>query len=131
VFAAVVAVISLAGLFAAAAAIPRGQRETLFGSARGSVLFVLVAVIAAVALGVALRRASRVRLAPRGRAAVRVGRWVALGLLVVGLVLAFEPDAAPAGLVAVALASVAALFSLALELDFEPPDHAPPPGTPR
>ena len=119
VFAAVAAVISLAGLFAAAAAIPRGQHQTLFGSTRGSVLFVLVAVAAAVGLGVALRRASRVRLAPRARRAVRVLRWTSLGLLVAGLVLAFEPPAAPAGLTAVALASLGALFSLALELDFD------------
>jgi hypothetical protein len=122
VFAAVVAVISLAGLFAAAAAIPREQRETMFGSTRGSVLFVLVAVVAAVAFGVALRRVSRVRLALRGRRMVRAARWVALGLLVAGLLLAFVPAAALAGLVAVGLASVGALFSLALELDFEPPD---------
>jgi hypothetical protein len=127
VFAAVVAVISLAGLFAATAAIPRQQRETMFGSARGSVLFVLVAVVAAVAFGVALRRASRVRLARRGRRAVRAARWVALGLLVAGLLLAFVPATAPAGLAVMALASVGALFSLALELDFEPPD-APPGG---
>jgi hypothetical protein len=124
VFASVAAVIGMAGLFASSAAIPHNQRDTLFGSATGSVLFVAVAMAVAAALGIGLRRASRVTLGADARRVVRGGRWIGLGLLPCGLALSIRPDLVGAGLGTVAVTTVGLLFCVALELDFEAPKQS-------
>jgi hypothetical protein len=124
VFASVAVVIGMAGLFTSSAAIPRSQRETLFGSVTGSVLFVAVAMAMAAALGFGLRRAARATLSPGARRIVRPLRWAGLGFLLLGLTLSIMPAFVTAGLVIVAMATIWVLFFLALELDFESPDSA-------
>jgi hypothetical protein len=126
VFASVVAVIGMAGLFTSSAAIPRRQQDTLFGSAIGSALFVAVAMAVAVAIGVGLRRASRVALEPDARRVVRVVRWVALVLVVCGLTMSLQLGPVAVGLGIAVVATVGVLFCLALELDFEAPEQTPP-----
>jgi hypothetical protein len=121
VFASVAAVIGIAGVFTSSAAIPRSQRDTLFGSAAGSVLFVAVTMILAAAIGIGLRRASRPALGAGARRVARTARWVGLGLLLCGLVLSIRSDLMVAGLATVAVATVGVLFCFALELDFETP----------
>ena len=129
VFAAVAAVISLSGLFAAVASVPRAQDQSLLGSVPDSALFVVVALVVAAVAGVGLRRVSRVRLAPPWRVPLRLARWLLFVALVgfIGLALstAFVHPGASSTLVlfiAGSLVSATVLvFALALELNFEPP----------
>jgi hypothetical protein len=129
VFAAIAVIISLAGLFTAAAAIPERQTETMLGSAPGSVIFVLAAAVSAALLGVGLHAASKITLTTRRQRLVRRVRWFLLTLLTAAIVvaplwalasesggLALATGAAVAG-----ISSVLILLCVALELTFDAP----------
>jgi hypothetical protein len=129
VFAAVAAVISLAGLFAAVASVPRAQSQSLLGSAPNSALFVVVALVVAAVAGAGLRAASRLRVRPLWRVPLRVVRWLLFVALVgfIGLALSTvwaHPGASSTLVLFIAGSAICAtllVFALALELNFEPP----------
>lgn len=76
VVATIAIVLSIAGLFTSAAAVPADQGSTLLGSPERSVLFVVSALAGAVLFGAALRQASLLTLTRRWRTFVRVVRWL-------------------------------------------------------
>jgi hypothetical protein len=134
VFASIAVVIGLAGLFGQAAAIPRGQDDTLFGSLAASLLFVAVVVIAAAVLGFTLRAASRLTAPPGWRRGLRNLRWALLVVTAVGVgtALAVARTAGPgwglrSAVTAAFVGIVGLLFCFAVELDFDgTPDPADP-----
>jgi hypothetical protein len=127
IFVTVAVVISLAGLFATVAAIPRRQAETMLGSTAGSLLFVVLAVVTATVLGVALRRAAAAKVGRGGRRLLRGVRWLSALLLFLSLAVSLTSALGPfggqdwlgLGIAGVVVFAITLVFGLATELRFD------------